>query len=133
VIQVVDASVLVDMLLEKGESGEWCQDRVIEASLAAPSLIHFEVGNLVRRTVVRGEVDRSLAHRALQRLVWMPIELMPFDVLALRAWNLRDNLTTYDACYVATAEKLEVRLVTLDRRLAAAPGLRCDVLVGPAA
>jgi predicted nucleic acid-binding protein len=58
---------------------------------------------------------------------------VPFDVLARRAWNLRDNLTTYDACYAAAAEQFELRLVTLDARLAGAPDVRCEVLVGPSA
>jgi predicted nucleic acid-binding protein len=58
--------------------------------------------------------------------------LVSFDSVADRAWELRANLSIYDACYVATAELCRCPLVTLDRRLARAPGLRCDVVVAPA-
>lgn len=130
-IQVVDASVVVDMLLDKGESGEWCRDRVTEGNLAEPHLMQIEAGNLIRRSAARGVVDLSMAQWALQRVVWLPLELLPFDILAGRAWDLRENLTVYDACYVAAAERLGARLVTLDRKMTGVPGLRCEVLVGP--
>jgi predicted nucleic acid-binding protein len=66
--------------------------------------------------------------RDLHRL---DVELVHFEPLADRAWELRANVTIYDACYVATAELFHGRLVTLDRKLAKAPGLRCDVAVVP--
>ena len=59
------------------------------------------------------------------------VKLWPLKALTTRAWALRESVTCYDACYVALAELLDVPLVTLDRRLARAPGPRCTVLVPP--
>jgi predicted nucleic acid-binding protein len=59
------------------------------------------------------------------------VELHLFEPFAQRVWDLRENVTAYDAWYVAIAEALEIPLVTLDHRLAAAPGLRCEVLIPP--
>jgi predicted nucleic acid-binding protein len=56
---------------------------------------------------------------------------VPFEVIAERVWELRSNATVYDASYVAVAERFGVRLVTIDRRIAATPGLSCDVLIAP--
>lgn len=120
------------MLLDSGQAGEWCRDRAQEGSIVAPHLMQIEVANVIRRATARGAIDESTGQRALGRLTWMPVELVPFDLLALRAWDLRSNLTVYDACYVAAAERFELRLVTLDARLAGAPDVRCEVVVGPA-
>lgn len=129
--QVLDGSAVAALLLDGGAAGDWCRDRALEGSVVAPHLVQVEAANVIRRARVRGAIDETTGQRALERLMWMPLELVPFDVLARRAWNLKDNLTTYDACYVAAAEQFEVRLVTLDARLAAAPDVRCEVLVGP--
>jgi predicted nucleic acid-binding protein len=93
----------------------------------------FEAANIVRRTVARGVIDRSFADRALRWLTALPADVVPFDLVVRRAWHLRDNLTIYDASYVATAERLGARLLTLDRQIAAAPDVRCEVLIAPAA
>jgi predicted nucleic acid-binding protein len=131
VIQVFDASAVVGMLLDTGASGRWCEERFTEASLAEPEHMPYEAANLVRRFAARKAIDASTADWALRRLVWMPSDYLRFDLLVTRAWHLRDNLTIYDAAYVAVAERLDARLVTLDRKLAGAPDLRCEVLVGP--
>jgi predicted nucleic acid-binding protein len=65
----------------------------------------------------------ALSHRDL---VELPVTIFPFEPLADRVWNLHPAVTAYDAAYVALAEELDAPLVTLDRRLAAAPGLRCS-------
>jgi predicted nucleic acid-binding protein len=80
---------------------------------------------------LRKAIDSSEAAAAVHDLRRLDVELVPFEAVADRTWELRANLTIYDACYVATAELVRCRLVTLDHELAKAPGLRCDVAVAP--
>lgn len=129
--QIVDASVVVAALVDDGPDGRWCEDRLVEDDLAAPHLLPFEVANVLRRSETRGAIDRSTALHALADLQRLAVHLVAFEPLAERVWELRGHLTAYDAGYVATAERLGGRLVTLDRRLAHAPGLRCPVLTAP--
>lgn len=130
--QVVDASVVVSTLVDTGPEARWCEERLAEQDLAAPHLLPFEVANVIRRTVRRGAVDPSLGTVAMQQLDRLALQLVPFALVSDRVWELRANLTAYDAAYVALAEVLGGRLVTLDARLAGAPGIRCDVIVAPA-
>jgi len=129
--QVLDASAVVALLLDDGPDGRWCEDRLVEGDLVAPHLMPIEATNIIRRTEARGAIDPSEATAATHDLRWLDVELLPFELLADRAWGLRANVTTYDACYVAAAELVGGRLVTLDRKLAVAPGLRCPVEVTP--
>ena len=126
---VVDASVVVSALVDGGETGQWAEEILLSAPLAAPHLMPVEVASILRRTVQAGEVSpdtASLAHADLQAL---RVELFPYEAVASRAWELRDNLTLYDAWYVALAELLGTELATLDRRLARAPGPLCRFMV----
>jgi predicted nucleic acid-binding protein len=91
----------------------------------------FEAANLLRRLILRGERDAASASRAHADLLGLPVERYPYDFVARRAWQLRDNLTMFDASYVALAEMLDAPLVTLDRRLATASGPRCQVVSYP--
>lgn len=129
--QVFDASALVGALVATNADGRWCEERLAEDDLAAPSLLAFEVANILRRFEARGDLDPSAARLALATLRDLPMVEAPFDAVAGRVWELRANLTVYDASYVALAEGLDCRLVTLDGRLARAPGFRCEVLVAP--
>ena len=131
-IQVLDASAVVAMLLDDGTNGRWCEDRLLEGDLVAPHLMPIEAANIIRRTEARGAIDFSGATTALHDLRRLDVELVAFETLVDRAWDLRSNLTIYDACYVASAELFGGRLVTLDRKLAAAPGIQCPVEVAPA-
>lgn len=88
----------------------------------------FEAGNILRRHAVAGVLDSSAAALAHTDLVALPVYFYPYRALADRAWQLRGNLTVYDASYVALAELLAVPLVTLDARLGRAPGVRCPVV-----
>ena len=94
---------------------------------AAPHLAVFEAANVFRRQAVASRMDGTAATLAHADLLAMPIALWPYEVLAERSWELRHTLTAYDAAYVALAELLETSLVTLDRRLAGAPGPRCPI------
>lgn len=129
--QVFDASAVFGALVGRSADGWWCDARLAEDMVAAPALMPFEVANVVRRHEARGALDPTAARRALDDLAGLDVDLVPFDVLAARAWELRANLTVHDASYVALAEILEARLVSLDRRLGHAPGIRCEVLVAP--
>jgi predicted nucleic acid-binding protein len=127
---VVDASVVVAALVDGGDLGRWAEDVLLSGRpLAAPHLLPVEAANVLRRAVQAGEVSAdsaSLAHADMRAL---RIEFFPYDTVASRAWELRDNLTLYDAWYVALAELLDAELATLDGRLTRAPGTQCAFMV----
>ncbi len=124
---VCDASVVVALLLDAGPDGVWATSALADASLAAPNLVMFEASNVIRRHELAGLVSADLAAQAHADLLDLPIEFWPFELLASRVWQLRANLSSYDASYVALAELLEASLVTLDSRISRAPGLKCEV------
>jgi predicted nucleic acid-binding protein len=124
---VCDASALVALLLDAGPDGRWATHELSDADLAAPFLIAYEAANIIRRHERAGRISRDQAAQAHTDLLDLPIEHWPYEVLASRVWDLRHNLSSYDAGYVALAERTAATLVTLDRRLAAAPGLHCQV------
>lgn len=128
---VVDASALVAVLLDAGPTGVWAAAALRDADLAAPALLPFEVANIIRRHEASGLITSDQAALAHADLLDMAIELWPYDLLAARVWQVRRSHTADDAAYVALAELLETTLVTLDRRIRLAPGLRCPVLDGP--
>ncbi|HVX21210.1 MAG TPA: type II toxin-antitoxin system VapC family toxin [Acidimicrobiales bacterium] len=125
---VVDGSVLVALVADGGDAAAWADRQVAGKSLVAPHLAVFEAANVLRRQAQAGRLDPTVAALAHADLLALPIQLWPYEPLADRCWALRQNLTAYDAAYVALAELLGATLVTLDRRLAAAPGPRCPVL-----
>jgi predicted nucleic acid-binding protein len=128
---VLDASAAVALLADRGGLGDWVRDAVGRRSIAAPRLMPFEAGNSLRRQQLTGVLDRTSATEAHTTLRALRISHWPHGRLAARAWELRDTVTYYDASYVALAELLDAPLVTLDRRLAQAPGPRCAFLTPP--
>jgi predicted nucleic acid-binding protein len=124
---VCDASAFVALLLDAGPEGRWATHELGDADLAAPSLIAYETANIIRRHERAGRISSDQAAQAHTDLLDLPIEHWPYELLATRAWQLRHNLSSYDASYVALAELTSTTLVTLDRRLASAPDLRCPV------
>jgi len=126
---VCDASVLVAVLLDDGPDGRWAADAVQGRTLAAPALVAFETANIIRRHELAEVVSRDQAAQAHADLADLAIEQWPHELLAARSWDLRRNLSIYDAAYVALAELLGAPLVTLDRRIARAPDVRCVVSV----
>lgn len=125
---VCDASALVALLLDSGPDGRWAGEALDGADLVAPSLVGFEAPNIIRRHDLAGIVSADQAAQAHADLLDLAIELWPYEVLAPRAWQLRQNLSVYDASYVALAEIIDANLVTLDRRIGGAPGLGCTVV-----
>lgn len=130
---VCDSSAVVALLLDSGPDGRWVAESVAGARLAAPSLLMFEAANIIRRHELAGLVSADQATQAHTDLSDLTIESWPYQLLSGRAWELRHNLSSYDASYVALAESIEATLVTLDRRISGAPGLRCAILASPAA
>ncbi len=125
---VLDASATVALLADAGPAGHWVDATVSGATLLAPDLMPFEAGNILRRHALAGILDPSAATLAHTDLVALPVVLYPYTGLAERVWHLRADLTVYDASYVALAELLAAPLVTLDARLARAPGAQCSIL-----
>ncbi len=130
---VIDASAVVAALADGGPAGEWAAGAFRGQSLFAPDLMPFEVSNILRRHALAGILDASTATLAHADLLALPVDLYPYVGLAERVWQLRSNLTSYDASYVALAEALGATLVTCDRRLARAPGTRCAIAAYPGA
>ncbi len=126
---VCDASAVVALLLDSGSDGQWVTETLSGASLIAPSLIMFETSNIIRRHAMAGLVSADQATQAHGDLLDLSIEQWPYELLGSRVWELRKNLTSYDASYVAVAELVDAPLVTLDRRIRRAPNLRCTVTV----
>lgn len=125
---VCDASAVVAVLLDAGPAGRWVTETISGADLAAPALMPFEAATIIRRHELAGGISADQAAQAHADLIDLPLELWPYDLLAGRAWQLRHNLTSYDGSYVALAERLGAVLVTLDRSIASASGVRCRVL-----
>ena len=96
-------------------------------TLHAPHLLDIEVAQVVRRYAATGEIDQERGRAALADLADVPLHRYPHDFLLPRVWDLRNNLTAYDAVYIALAEALDVPLLTRDRRLAAAAGHHAQV------
>jgi predicted nucleic acid-binding protein len=126
---VVDASVIVTGLGDDGDDGDRVRARLRNERLVAPHVIDLEVVSAWRRLVAAGHLDERRATLALADLGALRLERVPHRPLMDRCWELRDNLTVYDAAYVALAELMEVDLLTADARLAAAPGIRCRIQV----
>lgn len=126
---VVDASVLAPVVADGGSQGRRFRERLRHESVAGPDLLRIEVVSVLRRHTGRGRLSAQQADAAIDDLLAFPITVYPTAVLLRRTWELRPNVAAYDGCYVALAEALDVPLVTADRRLADAPGLRCEVEV----
>jgi len=108
---VVDASALLEVLLNTS-AGQRIADRFSAAgeTLHAPHLVDLEVAQVLRRYAASGEMEARRGLQALEDLVDLPLVRYPHDLLLSRIWDLRDNLTAYDAAYVALAEALAAPL-----------------------
>jgi predicted nucleic acid-binding protein len=122
---VIDASVLIGAVL--GTDAGLVARLSREPALHAPELLPLEVGSVLRRFVLARQMSERVARAALGKVGALPLTLHSHLGLLPRIWELRANLTVYDAAYVAVAEALGLPLVTSDARLSRASGLRCSV------
>ena len=120
---VVDASALLEFLLQTS-IGVRVEERLFRDAdeLHAPHLVDVEVVQGLRRLVPMGEVSSGRADEAIADLVDLDLHRHAHVDLLSRAWKLRDNVSAYDAMYVALAEAIEATIVTCDRPLAKAAG-----------
>lgn len=125
---VVDASALAEVLL-RGPAAAAVELRIhdMRETLHAPHLIDVEVAHVVRRYAARRDIDVELGRAAIEDLADFPLHRHPHQSLLPRIWELRHNLSAYDAAYVALAETLDAPLVTRDGRLAASSGHRARI------
>ena len=126
-VLVVDASVLATALGDDGPDGDRVRARLRDEELAAPELIDLEVASVLRKQLGARALDDRRAQLALADLADLPMERASHRPLLQRCWELRNNLTIYDAVYVALAEALGTPFLTADTRLANAPGVRCTI------
>ena len=122
---VVDASVLATALGDDGPDGRRVRVRLAGERIAAPEIIDLEVASVYRRLNRVGRFDDERAAQALADLADLRLTRVPHRTLIPRCWELRHNVTVYDAAYIALAEILQSVLLTADARLANAPGSRC--------
>jgi predicted nucleic acid-binding protein len=120
---VLDASAAVDWLVQAA-AAQRIESRIFShnQSLHAPELLDLEVAQVLRRLMREGELSASRAEHAIQDLLDMRITRYPHSFLLPRIWQLRHNLSAYDAAYVVLAEKLGATLLTRDAKLASAAG-----------
>jgi len=120
---VVDASAVFELLLRTA-AGKAIERQLFAPGreLNAPYLLDVEVAQAFRRNAAAGTLDSERGRQALADLADLPVRRYPHDFLLPRVWELRNNLTAYDAIYVALAESLDAPLLTRDHRLANAAG-----------
>ncbi len=126
---VIDSSVALGLLHREPVTVAAVADR----RLAAPHLIDAEVAHALRGLVLGRKLAVATAEEMLRVWAVLAVRRLPMAGLMERAWELRENVTCSDALFVATAEVLQVPLVTADRRLTTAPDVRCRIELLPAA
>ena len=127
---VLDASVLVAALVDNSPHGLWAESVIESHYLIAPDLLLIEAMNGLRRLERSGRISRLEANVAQRDATRLAVELVPISPFAARIWELRHNLTSHDAAYVAIAEALGAPVGTLDARLVSVKdangGVKCD-------
>jgi predicted nucleic acid-binding protein len=125
---VVDASVMANVVGDDGPVGRMARSRVATAAhLAAPDLVDVETVAVLRKRWRVGDLTGRRFKAAVDDLLALPVDRFPTGPLMVRAYDLRANVTPYDAAYIALAESLGCTLLTADARLSRAPGIRCQV------
>jgi predicted nucleic acid-binding protein len=124
---VVDTSAVLAALAERTPDGELVRRLADDGDLHAPHLIDIEILQALRRLVRGGKLSAERAEDVRTDVAALAITRYGHEPLADRVWALRENLTAYDAVFVALSEALEVPLVTCDARVASAPGIVVDL------
>jgi predicted nucleic acid-binding protein len=129
---VVDASTVAEGLTGSGQFETWAESLLKSEALAAPQLMPAEVTSVLRNGTLAGRIPLDVATLAYGELLSLPVVLFSYAPYAPRIWELRANITPYDAWYVALAEALNAPLATADARLVRASGPRCRFVTPPA-
>lgn len=125
---VADASVLANAIGDDGEDGRRARGELRAAiDVAAPSLVDVETVAVLRKRWLAGTLSERRFSVAIDDLEAIELDRYPLLPLLRRGFELRSNVTPYDATYVALAEILGCELLTGDRRLAGATGPRCSI------
>jgi predicted nucleic acid-binding protein len=124
---VADASAAVSALLNAGSARRALSDEQVHV----PHLIDSEIANALRHQVAAGRLEADPAWAAIDAWRRLGVTRYPVAGLLDRVWELRENVSAYDASYIALAELLDCSLLTADGRLGRAPGTRCAVTVVP--
>ncbi len=125
---VIDASVLANAIGDDADDGRRARRELREAGeLAAPDLIDVETTAVLRKRWLAGDLSEERFATAIQDLQDLDLQRYPALPLMRRAYELRANVPSYDAAYVALAEALECELLTADRKLSKATGPRCPI------
>jgi predicted nucleic acid-binding protein len=133
-MMVLDASAAVDALLNVQPNAMQIQERIkqedsgdLRENLHVPHLFGVEVLHALRRLILTGHLSETRANRAVNAMLNMRLARYPHEPFAGRIWELKDNVSAYDAAYVALAEALDAPLITTDRRLAQASAHKAKV------
>jgi predicted nucleic acid-binding protein len=126
---VVDAAVLANVVADDGEDGDVARSALVGEELSIPDLADVEVVSVLRRRWLAKTLTADRFAAALEDLAALPADRYPVLPFMSRAYELRANISAYDATYVAVAERLDCALITADGRLASAPGPRCPIAV----
>lgn len=122
----VDANAVVALLVDDAGLGSTSRGLYAQHDLAAPDLLGYEVTSVLRKLCHLRAVTERVAEQALRDLSLIRLSAVPYGDIAQRMWELRDNLSAYDAAYVAVAELFGVPLLTFDNRIRRAPGPSCE-------
>ncbi len=127
---VLDASVLANVIGDDGDDGRLARRELRAAGdLAAPDLVDVETVAVLRKRWLAGAISDERFATAISDLDDIDLDRYPVLRFMRRAWELRANVTPYDAAYIALAEVLNCELWTADQRLAKAPGLACTIRI----
>ncbi len=127
---VVDASILANAVGDDAQAGSIARARLVAAGgTSAPDLVDVETVSVLRKRWMAGDLTARRFRSAIDDLLALPLVRFPTGPLMPRAYELRANVTAYDAAYVALAEGLACTLITADARLARAPGIQCTIEV----
>lgn len=125
---VIDASVLANVVGDDGPAGRAARARLLDAAEAStPDLADVETVAVLRKRWLAGDLTDRRFRSAIDDLLALPLARFPTGALMIRAYELRSNVTAYDASYIALAEGLACTLVTADARLARSPGTNCAI------
>jgi predicted nucleic acid-binding protein len=122
----IDANAVVALLVDDAELGMSSRRAYAQHDLTAPDLLSYEVTSVLRKLCQLNAITGRVAEHALRDLNLLRVDTVPYGDIAQRMWELRDNLSVYDAAYVAVAELFDVELLTFDQRVRRAPGPRCE-------